>query len=541
MPPPPDYYLGHLRTVVDWIRRHHGALIDARLAGFLATLDRLPAPAARLLVRLLARRGPDFRVDGLAYPEVGPPTPAALALVLAGVARLVPETGARIEALRVDELRERLAGLGVRRPGARRAALVEALVAEVAAGARPSLPVLLRLRCRDEVDCARLLFFGSLHQDLTEFVLADLGTLRWPRVALRPRLPWVTPAAVRRSLAVHRLADLSHDLVALDDGTPDLAAHLRTLAGALDPAPTDAHAATRRERALLRLAARAGRLGETALELDLLARCSEPPARERRCRRLAATGAGAEAEALRRAMLAAPRDAGERRFAERFEVDRGRCRPRRRRGGAIRFERLVVPGAAAHPAGVEACVAAALAARGQRALHMENRLPGMLFALGFWDLIHAPLPGAFVQPFQSGPTDLRDGRFARRRAGPLAARLEAIADGRYGTTDFLRVLEREQGTVNPFWSWPAHEVAEAPAIVAALAPPVRAAVCAPLVADPRGARAGFPDLVVTGGGTDGRFLEVKGPGDALRDGQRDWLEHLVAAGVDAAVVELRFA
>lgn len=40
-----------------------------------------------------------------------------------------------------------------------------------------------------------------------------------------------------------------------------------------------------------------------------------------------------------------------------------------------------------------------------------------LFGLLFWDVLFAPLPGAFTSPYQSAPHDLHSRHFADRRAG----------------------------------------------------------------------------------------------------------------------------
>jgi hypothetical protein len=235
-------------------------------------------------------------------------------------------------------------------------------------------------------------------------------------------------------------------------------------------------------------------------------------------------------------MARAPEDVEEARFAARFDVRRGRCTPRRRRG-SVQFRRLNLP-RGAPGVRVEARVAELFTAAGNRALHMENRLPGMLFLLGFWDLIFAPLPGAFVQPFQAGPMDLHDGRFRTRRAAAVEARLAAIAAERYGIEDFLAVLAREAGTVNAFWGW--QERASAEALLRSLPPALRAGICDLVASEPRRARSGFPDLTIGNGAGNCAFFEIKGPGDQLREAQGRWLEDLVRLGARAEVIEVRW-
>ncbi|MEE4382417.1 MAG: VRR-NUC domain-containing protein, partial [Pseudomonadales bacterium] len=295
----------------------------------------------------------------------------------------------------------------------------------------------------------------------------------------------------------------------------------------------------RRNRALARLARLHEHAARPAAALRCLLRADGPPAREQACRRLAALGDPDAAEVLRQHMAAHPGDATEAHFAARFAVDRGRCRPASR-GGGIAVERLEFPATLRAAARVEALAAAHVAAAGARAFHLEGRLAGLVFMLACWDLVFAPLPGAFVQPFQAGPLDLFSPAFAERRREPLDRRLGELATGRFGTTRALAHWDAHQGTVNALLPWQAFDRDTAATLFDRLPPAHRAALCAHVAADPVRGRRGFPDLTVLA--ADGcRFLEVKGPGDTLRPDQRDWLAFLRSAGIPAGVLEVRFA
>jgi hypothetical protein len=538
VPAPADYYTRNLAHMFAWVRRHHARLLDARLARWMERFEGLPEPARHLFVRLLLRRGPDFRIDRIAYPGVDDARSAALALALGGFGALVTDPGRRLESLRVPELKARLRVAGVPAPPrARRTDLLEALASAVAG--HGALPLLLRLTPGEEIDCLRMLYFGSLRQDLVEFIVADVGALRWPQVTLDPSLPFETPAQVRSALRLHRLADLVSELhhVPREHASAVDPRLLDGLTDALSASSPCSHTEGRRARALLRIAALQGRQGRRCAQLRALRRAGTPAARERACRLLAGNGRRRAAERLRSAMLRAPADAREARFAERFDVHAGRCRPRRR-GCGVPVRRLRLAGRSADMR-VEARVAALFAAAGNRVLHMENRLPGMLFALGFWDVVFSPLPGAFVQPFQAGPTDLHGPSFRARRREAIATRLADIAADRFGVDAFLEVLDREQGRVNAFWGW--QDTAHAEALLRSVPASLRAGICDVVAAEPGRARAGFPDLVV-GNGEPGccAFIEVKGPGDQLREDQRRWIEDLRRLGARAEVLEVRW-
>ena len=532
---PRDYYLQPLEQVIAWVRRHHGALIDARLTGFLRSFERLPRTARRLLVRLLLRRGPDFRVDLLDYPEVGDASRAALALMLSGLARPVPDLGRRLALLRIPELRGLLEAEGRAATG-RREALLDCCAALPPDRLGIALPQVIEPTVGDGIDLLRLLYFGSLRQDLTEFILADLGTLRWQPVPLQPRLPWRSSEELRTSLEIRRASALVRQLMEADpeagDALPD------RLQRMLDPVPRDRGGRRGRERALLRLAELQARRGSSRRQLALLRRVDTPAAREAICRLLARRGRVRVAERLLERLRRDSLDAAERHFAERFDPRRGRCRPQRR--GRIRVDRwrlTRMPGL-----GVEQQVVLAHGRGGGLALHLENRLPAMLFALGFWDILFRPLPGAFVQPFQAGPLDLFEPGFRARRAAAIDERLEAIGSGRYGIESFLDVIRRHAGTVNPFLRWWPAEIRATRLVLRSLSCPARRTICDRVAEAPALARSGFPDLTLVGGAPGCcEFVEVKGPGDQLRGEQRDWLDFLQRAELPARLLEVRWA
>ena len=53
----------------------------------------------------------------------------------------------------------------------------------------------------------------------------------------------------------------------------------------------------------------------------------------------------------------------------------------------------------------------------------------MIFGLLFWDIIFAPVPGAFETPFQSAPLDIAEDTFYFTRSALIEKRLGEIEDG----------------------------------------------------------------------------------------------------------------
>lgn len=540
--PAANYYLTNLEHLLGWVEAHHGHLIDDSTRCFMARFRRLPLAARRLYVRLMMRRGPLFRIDRLSYPEVGPAWPAVLALCLGGLGALSGPAAwrERIGLLRQEELAERLAD---RRPRSwiRQARRPQRLQACLQHGPEsgPPLPEALRLLGVEELELLRLLYFGNGRQGLVAFILADLGVLRFEQVTLMPSLPWRSPAEVRRDLACLRAADALATHCDRRAGSAD-ATELLAVEGVLAEAAVAAPTEARRNRALSRLADAWRRLGRDERALAVLEHASGPPAREARCRLLARLGKTKAAAMAQQQLAQDPGSDGEADFSARFDPLTARCRARVR-NGALPRRRMTLPRMDPEQR-IEQVVMGILAHGGGRALHVENGLIGLLVGLAFWDVIFDPLPGAFVQPFQSGPLDLFDPGFRRRRAAAISRRLQEVATGTITTEDLIAVWENRHGTVNALVPWFRFTTADVRGMLVVLPPATRAWLCDTALRAPALLRRGFPDLLVLGDAPRCfTFMEVKGPGDVLRPEQRRWMEALVAARMPAHVLEVRWA
>lgn len=73
-------------------------------------------------------------------------------------------------------------------------------------------------------------------------------------------------------------------------------------------------------------------------------------------------------------------------------------------------------------------------------LHSEGRIVTTLFGLLFWDVIFAPVSGAFETPYQSAPLDIAEDSFYFARRALANARLKEIENGK-GTEVFLRTWD----------------------------------------------------------------------------------------------------
>ena len=137
---------------------------------------------------MVMRKGEHFRADKLVYPEIGDTLSAAAPLIENGW--LDPAPALDLPTLFRLFTKAELGGSAAQATGragvpnsARKADWLEAL-SELEDGyqAPPDKPV-YRLTLMPLCDRFRLMFFGNLYQDWSEFVLSDLGTFQYEPVS----------------------------------------------------------------------------------------------------------------------------------------------------------------------------------------------------------------------------------------------------------------------------------------------------------------------------------------------------------------------
>lgn len=538
----PLYYLHNFRQVLDWLGQRYADLLDADEAHFIQQFDRLPLASQALLVRMVMRKGVHFRAGKLSYLEVGCPHAAARPLKALGWIDDQCLLG-------FDELFGLLQKgevLGafqpwIDHPKGKKTDWLEQLAPQFTEQRRfahwcPELDdVLYSLTVMDLCDRLRLMFFGNLHQDWSEFVLADLGIYTYEKVefcaesrGLRSR------DDVLGFLFLHQCQQAFESAQAPNTVLAQIAS-LQTDNPWLEK---------RRAKLLFQVGQSCERSAELALAEQIYRACIYPGARARLIRVLERQEDYAQAMALACAAQEAPESP-----AEQQHLLRVLPRLRRKLGApalpkvkpreVTRLD-LALP-LPAPLVSVEYCVQAHLSEPDAPVYYVENGLINSLFGLLCWEAIFAPLPGAFFHPFQRGPADLHSEDFHQRRASLFAACFEQLQDERYKNTIRQRYVDK-WGIQSPFvfWNLLSEELLE------------QALACLPaehlhywferLLLDIRANRAGMPDLIQFWPAQKTyRMIEVKGPGDRLQDNQLRWLEFCGEYQMPVTVCYVRWA
>ncbi|MFU8816532.1 MAG: VRR-NUC domain-containing protein [Pseudomonadales bacterium] len=526
-PPPPDYYARNLRFLLDAVAAQSGDLLTADERGFLQAFQGASTSAQRLFARLLTRSGRWLRIDSLNYAEVGDRDRALAELRGAGLAVLTPDAPA--DALLRLLTRPELAALFPRV----RARTKPQWIAECV-GRYGDRQIRARVAARHpwvEVGyghafaVCQVLFFGGDRQDLSTFVLQDLGIRRYERYPLSPDTrPFEQRGELDRYLSCRRLAPWVERL----EQMPQLAT---ALCCALVPPAQSRIEQRTRDRILNQVGRWHERRGEWQQALQSYQHATSHPARERRARILRRLGDEAAVAALLTEIRADPWAPEEQDFARRFAG----VRPAP--GARVSELRL----AAATPGAIERHAIDVLTANGGCGWHLENQLPLGLAGLAFWPQIFAAVKGAFSHPFQLGPRDLFWPDFARTRAAVLAARIRALEAPGAFEHQVREVYAAKYGTANRLVHWGAITPEVLDGLLGNVCHRALLRLAAYTVANLGRARAGFPDLLLVYGRAAWELVEVKGPTDQLQPAQRVWLAALHELQIPVRVLRFRAA
>jgi len=534
---PETYYLDNVHTLFAHVGRVYADILDAGPLEFLEQFSALGADAQMLCIRLQNRNPDCYRRSKLSYAEIGSLDAAIDELARHGFIQL---NGAleRIDLLALYTLAElrsllqdfpALSGHGKLRRNEFEQALIESGDNEFFARLAQQDDWLLLLR-RDDYLLCQMLFFGNLNQSMTDFVLSDLGLHQYERYRIDlDNRPYRSRVEIQQHWQLYQV----QALLELTDHAS--APALRELGG-LIPGAIDTQSPGFRKSEQLRyeIARQLERIGELEAANRLYRQCLLPPSRERRARIHAQRGRQHQALELCRRIIAQPLDEQELQFACQFALRLCKCHdlqaPQSAAQLRITHRPQIVDLELDYQASVEVAVAEHYSAQGagERCYYVENSLFNGVLGLLLWEVIFAPLPGAFYNPFQYRPSDFYAHDFCARRSQLLARTWESIRDNEDIWQQVSTRWQHKQGLMNPLVNWQALDLDLVRLALERIEHTHWRAIFTRILKDLRNNRAGFPDLVHFPAGGGYCLIEVKGPGDSLQQNQQRWMQHFAA-------------
>jgi len=537
---PNDYYLSNFHSLAGFVQKNYRDILTDAENNWYAQLCASPIAAQQLYIRLLTRKRSSFRLSKLSYPEIPALTQASSALSHANLAVCKPSACLQdlLVAYTKPEIIQLLAlDLSAGTP---RVDLVESVL-----GAEPCAreEYVLKLQQADDwvTICDHqywtvftLCFFGNLYQSSTEFVLRDIGSVKYETYP-------IYPATRAFSSRVQLDAHLGYfECEALFD-TID-ARRQDQLIGLVrqlpEPVCGDRHLARRLDRLRNRVARQLERIGCSDKALELFEASSHPPARERQVRIHMKHGRLARAQLIVSAMTDEPFNDAEGVIANRLLLklnkEQGLKAPRRKQFRPDTTT-LVLKASTFR---VE-LAARSFYSRQGCCFYTENALVSSVLGLFIWDIIFYPVKGAFFNPFQSAPADFYETEFSDKRSNLLNLRFVELNDPLRFRDRILQAYSEHHGKSNPLVRW--GRISEELLLLAvAHIPAIHWQVMFNrLLRDPRENTTGFPDLILfRENGYE--FIEIKGPGDTLQQNQRLWMQHFADHGIPCRVVNIRW-
>ncbi|XP_042059785.1 fanconi-associated nuclease 1 homolog [Salvia splendens] len=178
---------------------------------------------------------------------------------------------------------------------------------------------------------------------------------------------------------------------------------------------------------------------------------------------------------------------------------------------------------------------------GWQGVHSESGIWLTIFGILMWDVVFADVPNVFRTKFQTAPLDLGTDSFYETRKSLIEAHLEKIRDG-MAEEMLITTWELHVGTACRGVNWEKHSLADLRVAAKCIGSACLASICRHLAQGYRSWSSGMPDLLLwrlhdcyRG---EAKLVEVKGPRDRLSEQQRAWLLVLMDCGFHVEVCKV---
>ncbi|GEA52987.1 nuclease [Vibrio inusitatus NBRC 102082] len=530
---PEGYYHHNFNTLIEHAKEHYPDLLHSEEQQWIKDYYSLDIEAQRLLVRLYSRKGEWFRSDKLNYAEIPDLNSAIEKLANHSFISIPDVINTEIlchSVLTKPELLRLFPQLSKSLP---KPNLVKQACEECTEFTTHPLDfTLIHLEHSVFLRTLTTLFFANARQDLSQFVLSDLGLHQFEQYNLSKELRFFNHRVeVEQLLSLAQISDRYYQI----DKSASRAQKLEFLSGLLDAMPTElehSYVVRQYQRLTNSLARDFERLQDYDKALPLFEQTNLSPSRERRVRMLIKRDMLNEAKKLVEQMLETPLDEPEHEVALRLHQQ-----IKRKLG--IKTTAPPKPTIASYhiqldltAMRVESAVAQSLEQAGWQPYFLENTFLTGLFGLAFWDVIYAPIEGAFLNAYQVGPKDLYTPQFIEKRQHLIKTRMKELQQ--LGFIELERVYQDKLGLTNPFVHWSMFDMEVIQHVKLCFSMEQLLGLFEVILGDIRSFRTGMPDLIAFKD-SDYRWIEVKGPGDKLQDNQIRWFKQFTRLGIKAEV------
>lgn len=518
---PEGYYQENFLKLIEHAQSFYPDLLTQAETHWIQTFLSLDTQTQRLLVRLYTRKGEWFRSDKLNYAEIPDLIDCARTLSKLDFISL-PETVSAQTLAKELLTKPELCALF---PSLSKSLRKDALIA-TCADIEPEIDthtlgfLVIHQHHPEILPTLSALFFANARQDLSQFVLSDMGLQVFERYELSQERRFFQDRQQVNQLLL--LSDIWDGYYAIEKkaSVEEKSSQIHALIAQLPKQVEHSYVKKRLYRLKNTLARDLERFEEYEVAIEIFEGSPLPPSRERRVRILDKLGKVEQAKTLLDEMLASPYN------REEFEVAQ-RIQKKLWRKLSLPVEKttkLVIPSQHLQldlsEMRVELAVAKHLVADGYQVSFLENSFLCGLFGLAMWEVLFAPIEGAFLNRYQMAPKDLYSSDFQPKRIHLIEQAFESL--NAQGYAKLKQTFHQKHGLANPFLHWRVFDETIIEQAEECFPVETLIELFKVMLSDLRLFRTGMPDLIAF---KESNYLwvEVKGPGDKLQDNQIRWM------------------
>ena len=548
---PPKYYHDYFCYVLDFVRKMYVQILNEKEIKFLDSYCGLSEDAQCLFIRFSNRSKSFFRVNSLSYPEIAD-IPAVLQELHENnfIEFLCDDHLDRIEEVMDLFTKERhleftktlkpdvMPPKSIRKPDLLRWLLFTYDFKVLCDLICESEPV-VKVSYESEVMLMKFLFFGNRHADMTEFVIRDLGHVRFQSFDEQfLSIQFETRKDVDDTLMVSLMKE-TFDVMKQDFPPEEIYDWFMnwqaSISGGLSPKAIPSY-----NLFIVRVGAWLERKKMLSQALSIYQLTNDAPARERRVRLLYNLGEIDEALALCEEIAENPQNADERYFSQDFyeKISNKKKRIVKRTTQALKSaEAIEVP--VMYRYQVELGAIHHYRELGFQAVFSENEPWRTLFGLLFWDIIYDTNVKAIHNPLQRVPSDFFLPDFYYKRSGQLLERMNMINTREAIEEVIVTTYQEKLGITNVLVPWYEGALEKVLVLISWLTTDQIYKVLIEMAQNLRENTRGFPDLMVWND-TEYVFIEIKSPTDHLSSRQLHWQHFFAEHGVSSRVVRVNW-
>ncbi|MCE7039926.1 VRR-NUC domain-containing protein [Dyadobacter sp. CY312] len=548
---PPKYYHDYFCYVLEFVRKRYSGILREHELEFLNDYAALSENAQCLFIRFSNRSKSFFRVNSISYHEIDD-IPAVLEELhdRRFIETLCDTHGDRsaeiIDLFTKEQLLELtkllqpdvLPARSIKKPDLVRWLLYTYDFEVLCEIINESEPV-VKVSHEAEVMLMKFLFFGNRYADMTEFVIRDLGHVRFQSFdEAHLSIQFETRKEVDDTLMVSLMKE-TFDVLKQEYPPEEIYDWFMNWQGGI-AGSLSAKSLPSYNLFVMRVSAWLERKKMLSQALTIYQLTNDAPARERRVRLLYNLGEIDEALALCEEIAENPQNADERYFSQDFHerIKNKKKRVVKRTTQALKSaDAIEVP--AMYRYQVELGAIHYYRAQGYNAVFSENEPWRMLFGLLFWDIIYDTNVKTIHNPLQRVPSDFFLPDFYYNRSGQLSDRMKE-AQTREQIEEIVRkTYEEKFGITNVLVPWYEDGLAKVITLISWLSPEQIHKVLIEVAQNMRENTRGFPDLLVWNE-TEYAFIEIKSPTDHLSSRQLHWQHFFAEHGVQSRIVRVKW-